>query len=186
MLLLGPTVQSKDDRTFSALANDDTFAACADQLLREFHHRVLVDGAPAFDSESQKFIARPDSIGLMAREAIYYGAENIYLHQFSGLGRNRYRDDSMWFLKNAGLSIRPMIDIATFIVNRINDQMTAVGYMRKEGHKFTHGDLTDSLLISKEDVRKKFGQKADAFFTKFTTQSTFFAGYSANGTSTRT
>lgn len=138
------------------------------------------------DQEANSEKPAPRSSDEIFAEAIYYGAENIYLHQFSGLSRNRYRDDSMWFLKNAGLSIRPMIDIATFIVNRINDQTTAVGYMRKEGHKFTHGDLTDSLLISKEDVRKKFGQKADAFFTKFTTQSTFFAGYSANGTSTRT
>jgi Nuclease-related domain len=47
--------------------------------------------------------------------------------------------------------------------------MTAVGHMREEGHHFTHGDLTNSLLISKADVRKKFGQKANAFFSKFAT-----------------
>jgi Nuclease-related domain len=148
---------------------DDKFAAHADQLLREFHDRVLLDGTPAFDSKSQKFVDRPESIGLRAREAIYFGADSLYLHQFSGFSRLRYRDDATWLLQNAGLSIRPMIDIARLIVDRINGQMTAVGHMRKDGHHLTHGDLTNSLLISKADVRKKCGQKANAFFSKFAT-----------------
>jgi hypothetical protein len=169
MLLLGLTVQSQSDRTFSVRVADDKFATHADQLLREFHDRVLLDGTPAFDSKSQKFVDRPESIGLLAREAIYFGADSLYLHQFSGFSRLRYRDDATWLLQNAGLSIRPMIDIARLIVDRINGQMTAVGHMRKEGHHVTHGDLTNSLLISKADVRKKFGQKANAFFSKFAT-----------------
>jgi hypothetical protein len=169
MLLLGLTVQSQSDRTFSVQVADDRFIERADQLLREFHDRVLEDAKPAFDNKSQKFVERPDSIGLLAREAIYFGADSLYLHQFSGFSRLRYRDDATWLLQNAGLSIRPIIDIAKFIVDRINDQMTAVGHMRKEGHHFTHGDLTNSLLVSKADVRKKFGQKAIAFFSKFAT-----------------
>jgi hypothetical protein len=172
MLLLGLAVQSPSDRTFSVEAVDNTFAERADQLLREFHDRVLMDGAPAFDRESKKFVERPESIGLMAREAIYYGADSMYLHQMAHFGRLRYRDDAAWLLQNAGLSIRPMIDIAKFISRRINSQMSAVGHMRETGHVFTHGDLTNSLLISKADVRRKFGRKADAFFAKFTTQPT--------------
>jgi hypothetical protein len=62
-----------------------------------------------------------------------------------------------------------MIDIARFMIDRINGQMTAVGHMRKEGHHLNNGDLTNSLLISKADVRKKFGQKANAFLSKFAT-----------------
>ena len=64
-------------------------------------------------------------------QAIYFGADSLYLHQFSGFSRLRYHDDATWLLQNAGLSIRPMIDIARFIVDRINGQMTAVGHMRK-------------------------------------------------------
>jgi hypothetical protein len=169
MLLLGLTVQSQSDRTFSVLVADDKFAARADQLLREFHDRVLSDCAPEFDTKSEKFVERPEAIGLRAREAIYFGADSLYLHQFSGLSRLRYRDDATWLLQNAGLSIRPMIDIARFIVDRINGHMTDVGHLRREGHRFTHGDFTNSLLISKADVRKKFGRKADAFFSKFAT-----------------
>jgi hypothetical protein len=169
MLLLGLTVQSQSDRTFSVQVADGKFALLADQLLREFHDRVLEDGTPAFDKKSQKFVEDRESIGRAAREAIYFGADSFYLHQFSGFSRLRYRDDATWLLQNAGLSIRPMIDIAKFIVDLINGQMTAVGHMRKEGHHFTHGGLTDSLLISKADVRKKFGQRANAFFSKFAT-----------------
>jgi hypothetical protein len=169
MLLLGLTVQSQSDRTFSVQVADDKFTVRADQLLGEFHDRVLKDGTPAFDKKSQKFVENPESIGRAAREAIYFGADSLYLHQFSGFSRLRYRDDATWLLQNAGLSIRPMIDIARFIVDRINGQMTAVGHLRKEGHHFTHGGLTNSLLISKADVREKFGQKANAFFSKFAT-----------------
>jgi hypothetical protein len=169
LLLLGLMVQSQGDRTFTVEAIDDEFAPRADQLLREFHDRVLEDCTPAFDKNSQKFFERPESIGLVAREAIYFGADSFYLHQFSGFSRYRYRDDATWLLQNTGLSIRPMIDIARFIVNRINNQMTAVGLMRNEGHHFTHGDLTNSLLISKTEVQKKFGQKTAAFFSRFST-----------------
>jgi hypothetical protein len=137
--------------------------------LRELHDRILADCAIIFDNETKKSVESPDSIGPTAREAIYYGAENFYLHQFSKFSRLRYRDDATWLLQNVGLSIRPMIDISKFIVDRINQQMTGVGHMRSEGHEFNHGELTNSLLISKADVRKKFGQKADAFFSKFAT-----------------
>ncbi len=173
MLLVGLTVQSQNDRTFSVqLADDKFFAVRADQLLREFHDRVSEDCRPEFDRKALRFVDRPDSIGLVAREAIYFGADSIYLHQFEGFSRLRYRDDATWLLQNAGLSIRPMIDIARFIVDRINRQMTAVGHMRKNGHYFSHGDLTNSLTISKAEVRRKFGQKANAFFSKFATPAT--------------
>jgi hypothetical protein len=172
MLLLGLTVQSPSDRTFSVETVDNTFAERADTLLREFHDRVMMDCAPAFNRDSKEFVERPESIGFMAREAIYYGADSMYRHQMPHFSRLRYREDSTWLLQNAGLSIRPMIDIARFIAARIDDQMAAVGQMQNEGHVFSHGDLTNSLLISKADVRKKFGQRADAFFTKFTTQPT--------------
>jgi Nuclease-related domain len=167
MLLLGLTVQSQSGRTFSVQIADDKFPERADQLLREFHDRVLEDGRWSLDKTSVKFVEDPESIGRAAREAIYYGADSFYLHQFSRFSRVRYRGDATWLLQNVGLSIRPMIDIAKFIVDRINGQMTAVGHMRKEGCYFTHGDLTNSLLISKADVRKKFGQKANAFISRF-------------------
>lgn len=172
MLLLGLSVQSQSDRTYSVLAPENAFAARADQLLREFHDRILKDWVPAFDRESKTFIARPESIGLIAREAIYYGAESFYLHQFLAFSRQCYREGGIWLLQNVGLSIRPMLEIARFIVDRINRQMTAVGHMRNQGHELTHGDLTNSLLISKADVQEKFGEKAKAFFAKFTTLAT--------------
>ena len=47
--------------------------------------------------------------------------------------------------------------------------MTAVGHLRENGRDFSKGELTDSLLIAKEDVRKEFGGKSDLFFSKFVT-----------------
>jgi len=172
MLLLGLMVQSPTNRTHAVQTEDKTFADRVDRLLRELHDRILSDCAPTYDKETQTVITRPDSMGSLAREAIYYGAESFYLHQFPGFSRERYREDGTWLLQNAGVSIRPIIDIAKFIVDRINNQMTAVGYLRQEGQLFTNGDLTNSLLISKAELRKKFGSKTDAFLVKFSTPST--------------
>src|SRR5207237_677666 len=53
--------------------------------------------------------------------------------------------------------------------DRINRQMTGFRQMNDKAHHWSHGELTNSLLISKADIRKKFGQKANAFFAKFVT-----------------
>ncbi len=59
LLLLGLTVQSQSDKTFSVYVEDDSFADHADQLLQEFHDLLLEECAPAFDTRSQEFMARP-------------------------------------------------------------------------------------------------------------------------------
>lgn len=170
MLLTGLMVQSDSVQTYTEAQGDRSFAETADKLLREFHDRVLVDIAPSFDPETGALIDSPESIGLVGREAIYYGAESFYLHQFHGFTRERYRNDALWLLKNAGLSIRPMLEITDFIVDRINAQMTAVGQMRMEGKEFSESELTNSLLIDKKELSKKFGAaKAEAFIAKFAT-----------------
>jgi hypothetical protein len=109
------------------------------------------------------------SIGRVAREAIYYGADSFYLHQLSKFSRIRYRDDATWLLQNAGLSIRSMIDIAKFIGDRINRQMNGLTQARAQGMDIKSADLTSSLVIPKADLEKKFGQKAKAFIAKFAT-----------------
>jgi hypothetical protein len=166
MLLVGLMVQSTNDQTYSLQSDESSFAARADQLLHEFHGRLITE---AWAFEAGKFVESPDTVGLVGREAIYYGAESFYIHQFVRFGRQRYREDTLWLLENAGLSIRPMLDIAKFIIDRINRQMTDVGHRRRDGQKFSNADLMNSLLIAKTDVRRKFGAKADAFFAKFVT-----------------
>lgn len=169
LLLLGLLVKAEGDRTFSVITTGEEFAARADRLLQELHYRILKDGQPAFDIETQKFIDRPEVIGMMAREAIYYGAESFYLHQLSHFSRLRYRDDATWLLQNVGLSIRPMTDIAQFIVDRVNRQIAEITNIKQDMRKLSHGDLTNSLLISKAEVQKRFGEKARNFLAKFTT-----------------
>lgn len=168
VLLLGLLVQSSTDRTYTVLSSENSFAERADTLLREFHDRLLVGAVPTFDSAGT-LIENPDSLLVVAREAMYYGADSFYLHQFPGFTRQRYREDGTWLLQKVGLSIRPIIDIARYIVNRVNAQMTNVGHGRKQGHEFSVDDLTNSLLVAKADVRQKFGAKVDAFFAKFVT-----------------
>ena len=167
LLLLGLMVQSLSERTFAVQPIGEGFAGDADSLLNEFHDRVMVDAMSNFDPTTQRIVEQDNSIGLFAREAIYYGAAGFYVHQFLKFSRKRYEKDTEWLLQNVSLSIGPILDIALFILDRINAQMTEVGYLRENGYHFTKADLTQSLLISKEDVRRKFGDKSDAFFTKF-------------------
>ncbi|HEY5830944.1 MAG TPA: nuclease-related domain-containing protein [Hyphomicrobiaceae bacterium] len=172
MLLLGLTVQCRSDRTYSVEVVNGAFGERADQLLRELHNRIAKDAAPTFDKKTQTLVERAESLGLVAREGIYYGADSFYLHQFLDFSRNRYREDGTWLLQNVGISIGRIAEIARFIVDRINRQMTAIGQKRKDGETLSHGDLTNSLLIAKSDLRKKFGGKADAFLAKFATLAT--------------
>ena len=171
LLLLGLAVQSPTDRVFSVLPEaSKEFIATADKLLREFHDAVM---APL-----RIDLAINASIGAVAREAIYYGADTFYMSQYEKFARYRYKKDSEWLLKHAGLSIRPILDIARFIVNRINLQMTYV--LNTNGTRDSDGrprliaeldfpTLTGMLTIPKDLLRKEFGAKADAFLAKFAT-----------------
>jgi len=172
MLLLGLMVQSKSERIYSVEDPNSDFSERADKLLREFHDRLLTDFGFPFNPEESSSAERTDNFGSAAREAIYYGADSFYQHQFYDFCRHRYREDGCWLLQNVGLSIRPMLDIARFIVDRTNRQINAVGHMRKAGQELSHGVLTSSLLISKSDIRKEFGRRGDAFIAKFSTPAT--------------
>lgn len=167
LLLLGLMIQSDHDRTYTVITTDGTFAERADRLFREFHDRILADVGFAFDPETQTLSKNEDALGFLARESIYYGAESFYVHQFIKFGRQRYREDTDWLLRNIGASIRPLLDIAMYIVNRVNAQMNGTLHARAQGHELNKGDLTNSMLVSKSDLRKKFGDKADAFMRKF-------------------
>ena len=168
LLLLGLMVQSSTDRTASVQFGREDFSSRADALLSEFHDRVRTDVSSAFGGETGP-VEQEDFIGRFGREAIYYGADGFYLHQFLKFSYERYQKDAMWLQENVGMSIEAMLDIAKFLVQRVNDQMTAVGLRREQGHQVTKANLTESLLVAKEDVRRKFGDASDTFFAKFVT-----------------
>lgn len=167
LLLLGLLVQAPDNRTYANVTVGSAFAAEADRLLRELHDRINADAASVFDQESQRFLEKPEALGMFAREAIYYGPASFYIHQFAKFARQRYKADGTWLLQNTGISMRPMIEIATFIVRQITANMDFIGRERAAGKTVHNGELTNSLLISKAYLRKKFGSKVDAFLSKF-------------------
>lgn len=167
MLLLGLIVQSGSDRIYTVVPTDEVFSNKADKLLREFHDRVNETARSKMDWSNLSSINRDGAFGPMSQEAIYYGADGFYLHQFEFLSRLRYRNDSDWLLGNVGLSIRPMLDIARFIIDRVNLQITAATLMSKDTGRLDPGYMTSSLTISKADLVGKFGQKAEAFLSKF-------------------
>ena len=169
LLLLGLMVQWPTDRTYAVDSGREGFAGNADALFSEFHDRVLVEAASSIRRESGRIVAGEDTIGRLGREAIYYGAESFYAHQLLKFSRKRYGRDESWLTQKVGMSIGTMLDIIKFISNRVNQQMTAVVHLREQGHRFSKRDLTGSLGIAKEEVRRKFGPRSDAFFDKFVT-----------------
>jgi hypothetical protein len=126
-----------------------------------------LDSALNFDSSLPA-----SKLGPTAREAIYYGADSFYLHQFEHFGRDRYREDFEWLIQNVGISARPMVKIARFVLEHISQQMAGIHALTSAGKKLDKGDLTNSLLISKDDLARTFGSKAEAFLRKFTTPAT--------------
>lgn len=169
LLLLGLMVQTPTDHTYTTQAKNDGFAARADALFQEFHDRMAGDLTSTFNPKTHQFAEKENPIGLFAREAIYYGADGFYLHQFLNFSQERYQEDAMWLTQNIGLTIDQMLDIAKYILDRINTQMTKVGHLRGLGNHLSNRDLTNSLRIAKEDVRRQFGAISDAFFAKFIT-----------------
>lgn len=168
-LLLGLMVQSTNKNTFSFVSSKNTFANSADKLLREFHDRLISEAMPVFDQSNIGLEILQNNMSTLGREDIYYGADGFYSHQFIKYARHRYKNDSVWLQKNIGLSIRPMLDIASYISKQVNGQLVSLNALEKSGEDYTHGDLTNTFLISKDNLRKKFGQKADLFISKFST-----------------
>ena len=58
MLLLGLTVQSETENTFSIVNSDGSFSELADKLLREFHDRLLTDIGIVLDPETQQIVEK--------------------------------------------------------------------------------------------------------------------------------
>lgn len=167
MLLLGLAVQSGSDRIWSVLPSDQEFAVKADKLLRELHDRINED-SPWIDRETGELADPSTVIGSIAREAIYYGADGFYLHQFREMARHRFRADQEWMLQSVGISIRPIVEIATYIGERITQQMDHSGQRKARG-LLEPGEHFGSLLIGKDSLKKRFGWKLDAFLAKFST-----------------
>jgi hypothetical protein len=167
MLLLGLIVQADSDRIYSVVPTDEEFSIKADIFLREFHDRVNENARSKMYWSDPNSIKGDEAFGPMSQEAIYYGADGFYVHQFERLSRLRYRNDGDWLLESIGLSIRPMLDIARFIIDRINQHITAAIMISEETVGLSPSDMTNSLIISKADLIGKFGQKAEAFLSKF-------------------
>ena len=167
LLLLGLMVQSSTDQTYVASLDSDDFLARADALFDELHNRLLADVKSALGFAPGVVVESSNLIGLCARESIYYGAETLYLHQFLGFSQIRYGKDKEWFLQNIGISVCSILEITKFILNRINSQMTAMGHHYRKGCVSNDWYLTQSLMISKEELICEFGIKAEAYFSKF-------------------
>ena len=170
MLLVGLCAQASDDRVWSECQeNGSEFIATLDTLLREMHDVLLSDIKSDLNAASEGTFVGPsdDAVATLAREAIYYGAEGFYLHQFKYYSERRYKADDDWLLEHHGLSIGDMIEIAEYLADRSNLGMTYVVNERERGHQFTSGDLTNTLMTSKAELVEKFGSKADAFLSKF-------------------
>lgn len=184
LLLLGLAVQSTDGRTYTVQSPSTTFGAEVDRLCRELHDAINWAARPTFDPETGVPSFSPE-IGPLAREAIYYGAESFYLHQFDKFARIRYARDEDWLKVNAGGSIDELADICQHIVGEMTKRMSAVGQMRGEGRKFSAHELTDSLILTKEELVQKFGDHANAFLARFSTpamnaNSEFVSPFSVN------
>lgn len=182
MLLIGLLVQSDRPDVFEKVTDVKSLVSRADNLLEEFHESLEAPMLKRMQEiiQSEADTTEPQKhFGEIAKEAIYYGAESAFNHQYKRFARNRYRHDSIWLLENKGLSIRPMIEIADYIEHRVNAQMTVL--MHHEDGRMQPSRVTETssaLLVDKESLVQKFGQKAlsflDAFMTPINNSNTFF------------
>ena len=167
MLLVGLLVQSESSDVFETVGDTEDLVSRADNLLEEFHTALEAPLRQLSKGQSQQ--DRPKTnFGDLAKEAIYYGAESAYVFQYRQFARDRYRKDMNWLLSNKGISIRPIIDIADYLLHRVNSQTTLLMDDKDNVTKPPMArEISSALLVDKNSLIKKFGQKALAFLDAF-------------------
>ena len=183
-LLMGLMVQSETNHIYRCEPENDVFSARADKLFRELHNRILAPADQLHDSRDSGMKGPFESFIPYAQEAIYYGNEGYYLHQFEDLGRERYRSDCNWLIENIGISIDQMFDMARFLAHEVNLRMTHLHSTATPDSPLKATDITDSLLVPKADLRQKFGTIAESFCSQFVTSVTNTNGEFTNPFST--
>ena len=167
MLLVGLLVQSGSRNVFEEVANTEALVTRADKLLEEFH--------AALEQPLKQTLQKPHSADLyratfgdFAREAIYYGAESAFNLQWTQFARERYRNDLNWLLSSKGISIRPIIEIATYIKDRVNLQTTVLINFRENPEAPPNpSDISSALVIDRQMLIEEFGQKTSRFLDLF-------------------
>ena len=172
MLLVGLAIQSKSPDTYSQIGNTEELVAKADKLLEELHS-VLEAPMHTHLDELLREGESKTSFGDIAREAIFYGAQSAFNSQYRDMARKRYREDTEWLLRNRGISIRPIIEIAKYIEDHVNNHITFVMDQNDyQTAKIPTAEISNALLVSKDGLIKKFGDKARAFIALFSTSAT--------------
>lgn len=167
MLLVGLLVQSESSNVFETVGDTENLVSRADNLLEEFHTALEAPLRQLSQIQSQQENPK-SSFGEIAKEAIYYGAESAYVFQYRQFARYRYRKDMIWLLSNKGISIRSIIDIADYLLHRVNSQTTL---LMDDNYNVTKPpmapEVSNALLVDKKSLIKEFGQKALAFLDAF-------------------
>jgi hypothetical protein len=110
------------------------------------------------------------TFGEFAREAIFYGAQSAFRSQYTRLARRRYKADWEWLLKRVRISIGSMIQIADIVSHHFDAQMTAVVEEAESRAEIVDAaSITNALIFSKQMLTNRFGEKAQAFLTLFST-----------------
>ncbi len=164
-LLAGLLVQSESPEVYSVVADAKDQAARADALLEELHQSLEAPMRASIRSDSA---ADEPTLGDLAKEAIYYGAQSAFPSQYLAFARQRYREDWDWFLRNEKISIGSIVEIADALGTHFSGQMTAVfEAAEKEGQTPDAPSTTSGLIVPKRFLTDKFGDKAEAFLALF-------------------
>lgn len=110
--------------SFSANVDwDQVISSCEniEDTLRELHDELneplvndLFSSIGGSNYKSSKLDTTND-IGLAAREPIFYSSQSALGRQFMVLAKEKYQKDSEWLLKNLGINIDEIINIAEII-----------------------------------------------------------------------
>lgn len=162
LLLLGLLVQADAADAFEKSDDVDDQVKRVDELLEEFHQLLEKPMREMIRAQSKD--SKSSNFGEYAREFIYYGAESAYDFQFANFARDRYRNDTEWFLRTQGISIRPLIEIARFIMVQINMRATLSD---DSTESLSASKITEALSIEKKVLKNKFGGKVENFYRLF-------------------
>ena len=160
-MLVGLFVQS-DRPDVLEIGDTELLVSRADSLLEELHTNLEIPMRAALQTPPGP-AASAHHFGDVAREFIYYGADSAFAPQYQRFARDRYRPDFEWLLSEKGLSVRPMIEIASWLEKVVSIQVNYL-FSREDP---TPSDLTDALLVKKDLLHKAFRGRSERFLECF-------------------
>ena len=123
------------------------YASRAKQLLEELHGTVAYPGIKEVIRHARAGGKIGDiKLGLLLREAIFYGGESAHSFQYRDLALERLREDAQWLLDKKGIDLQLAGKLCRCISELLNEKLAQVSEQIKSEQTNKYSLLRDFVI----------------------------------------